>query len=91
MFSSHFTATLPAGVIRVSAALATDSTLIIREMDSAGANPHNHILNDATALTAGNAYSFDLPTIVGNQYNIRVGTTQLSAIPRITVTERDRA
>ena len=91
MFSSNFTATLPAGSLRISVALATGSTLIVREMDSTGSNPFNHVLNDAVALTANNAYTFDLATIVNNQYNIRVGTTQGSAIPRLVVQEIDRS
>ena len=89
LFPSHYTATIPGGSLRISVALATTSTLKVYEYD--GTTAHVHILNKNTALDATYAFTFDFAIIVGNQYNIRVGTTQLSAIPRIVLQEIDRS
>ena len=82
---TDYTATLGVSLIRVSCNPAVTSTLKIEETYTGATEVH--ILNDGTALTAGNTYVFDHPAICGAVYNVHFGSNQTTAINRLTVQE----
>ncbi len=73
--TSAITVKQDSGALRITVGLAdTDSTLLVRATDSSG-SPVNLTLNNGTALTAGNVYTFTVGCHSEWTYDFRVGTT----------------
>lgn len=73
LLRDDLTPTCEAGLLRVTAQVATGSTLIVRVAKS-GRTTKSLTLNGGTALTAGALYAFDIPFGPGVSFNFRVGT-----------------